>query len=409
MIKVITGNEAAAYGALLSRPDVICAYPITPQSRIPEQLSEFYAQGLLKGRFINAESEIAALGYVVGASSGGVRAFTATSSQGLAIMHEQLHFAAGANLPIVLVNVNRPLAAPWNLTSDQIDSLCERDSGWMQFYCETNQEILDTVIQAYKISEDVGLPSMVCMDGVYLSYVSESVDIPDQEKVDKYLPPYKASYLLPEPERRHKLWGNREVKPGGYHWNTNFMGCRYEQHMLEGRCLPSVIKAVDEFEAAFGRRYPPVEEYRCDDAEVVVVASGSHVATCRDVVDRLREKGNKVGLVKIKMFRPFPKGLVRKALLGRKKVAVIERDISPGQCGIFFQEIKWALNLNVKAEPIAMYDFISGLGGADITPKLIEKAMQYTMEHEPPEDVIWLGLVEKENVDDYDRTAIKIQ
>jgi pyruvate/2-oxoacid:ferredoxin oxidoreductase alpha subunit len=407
LIKVITGNDAAAYGALLSQPKVVCAYPITPQSQIPEQISEFHAQGLLKGKFINVESEMAALGYVTGASIGGVRVFTATSSQGLAWMHEGLHWAAGARLPIVMANVNRPFGAPWNLTCDQIDSLAQRDTGWMQFYCESNQEILDTVIQAYRIAEQVSLPAMVCLDGVYLSYLSESVDIPDQTKVDEYLPPYDPRFKITV-----AAWKLLDVHPpikGGYDLfsDTGFMGDRYELHKLESQCVSTAVKANEEFYELFGRSYPPVEEYKCDDADLVVVCSGSPAGTCRQVINNLRDQGRKVGLVKMKMFRPFPKELVRKALSGRKKVAVIERDLSPGQCGIFFQEIKWALNINNKFTPI--YGFVSGLGGADITPALIEKAILYTMEKEPPEqEVIWLGLEEKRINDDYDKNTIKI-
>jgi len=190
MIKVVTGNEAAAYGALLAQPDVVAAYPITPQTRIPEQIAEFYAQGLMKGKFINVESEMTAISLVTAASQAGVRVFTATSAQGLAWMHEGLHWASGARIPIVLVDVNRPLGAPWNLTCGQIDSLAQRDTSWMQVYCESNQDILDSVIQAYRIAEAMYLPVMVCLDGVYLSYIAESVDIPDQALVDKYLPPY---------------------------------------------------------------------------------------------------------------------------------------------------------------------------------------------------------------------------
>jgi len=406
LIKVITGNEAAAYGALLSRPDVVCAYPITPQSRIPEQISEFYAQGLLKGKFINVESEMTALGYVTGASAGGVRVFTATSSQGLAWMHEGLHWAAGARLPIVMANVNRPFGAPWNLTCDQIDSLAQRDTGWMQFYCESNQEILDSIIQAYRVAESVSLPAMVCLDGVYLSYLSESVNIPDQEKVDEYLPPYEPKFEIPGGG-----WKIMDVHPpiqGGYDF-FNFMGDRYELHKLEGKCVDAALRANEEFQALFGRGYPPIEEYRCDDADLVVVCSGSAVGTCREVINGFRDKGQKVGLVKLKMFRPFPRQLIRKALAGRKKVAVIERDLSPGQCGIFYQEIKWTLNMNVDHKFIPVYGFVAGLGGADITAKLIEKAILYTMEEEPPEqEVIWLGLEEKKVSDDYDRSTIKI-
>ena len=404
MIKVITGNDAAGYGAFLSRPHVVCAYPITPQSQIPEQLAQFKAQGLLKGKFVNVESEMAALGYVTGASIGGVRVFTATSSQGLAWMHEGLHWAAGARLPIVLVNVNRPMGAPWNLTCDQIDSLSQRDTGWMQFYCESNQEILDTVIQAYKISESLSLPSMVCLDGVYLSYLSETVEIPDQDIVDQYLPPFNPAYKI-----EGGGWKLYDVFPPDQNAHAgDFMGNRYELHKLESKCLERTIECNEEFRATFGRGYCPVEEYCCDDADLVVVMSGSAVGTGRNVIDRMREGGKRIGLVKIKMFRPFPKGLLRKTLQNRSKVVVIERDLSPGQCGIFHQELKWALSGAANVSQI--YGFVSGLGGADITPALITKAVHFAMKSDQsPDDVIWLGLSERKNVDEYDRKAITLR
>ncbi len=407
MIKVITGNEAAAYGALLSRPDVICAYPITPQSRIPELLAEFHAQGIFKGRFVNAESEMGAINYVMGASAGGVRVFTATSSQGLAWMHEGLHFIAGSRLPIVMVDVNRPMGAPWNLTCDQIDSLSQRDTGWMQFYCESNQEVLDTVIQAYKVSESVSLPSMVCLDGVYLSYVSESVDIPEQEKVDAYLPPYRPAFKIPG--RSFKLYEkfppeSGDYKIGGWDFMQTLMRDRYELHKLQAKCLDVFTQANGEYQALFGRGYPPIEEYKCEDAELVLVMSGSAVGTGRHVVDKLREQGHRIGLAKLKMFRPFPRELVRRVLSGRDRIAIIERDISPGQGGIFFQETKWAL----QGVSNKMYGFVSGLGGADITPELVEKAAMFAMQNEPREEVLWLGLSKEEPSDDYDRKTIKI-
>lgn len=403
MIKVVTGNEAAAYGALLSRPDVVCAYPITPQSRMAEQLSEFHAQGLLKGKFINVESEMGSIGYATGASAGGVRVFTATSSQGLAWMHEGLHHAAGARLPIVMAVVNRSLSAPSNLGADQIDSLSQRDTGWMQFYCESNQEVLDTVIQAYKISESLSLPSMVCLDGVYLSYISESIDIPEQEKVDEYLPPYRPMFR--ETGFTYRVYQNFPPGALGYREDhfDDYMKARYFLHKEESKCVASFLRANEEFQALFGRGYPPLEEYKCEDAEVVVVMSGSAVGTCRYVINRLREQGHKVGLIKLKMFRPFPKELVRNALKGRKKIAVIERDLSIGQCGIFYQEIKWALNTNMVHEFIPFYGFVAGLGGLDITPKLIEKAILFTINEDPPQqEVLWLGLKEGEISGEYD-------
>jgi len=400
MIKVITANEAAAYGAMLSRPEVVCAYPITPQSRIPEQISEFCAQGLMKAKFVNVESETAALGYVLGASAAGARVFTATSSQGLALMHEQLHWAAGAGLPIVMVNVNRTVGAPMSVTCEQNDSLSQRDTGWLQFYCETNQEVLDTVIQAYKVSELVSLPSMVCVDGIYLSYVSENTEIPEQEQVDDYLPRYEPPIRLPG--CGWKIY-YLHPPPRGDYMVGDLMLYRYEMHKIENKAFDVFLKANEEFEALFGRKYSPVEEYKCGDADVVIVMSGSAVGTCRTVIDKLRNEGHRVGLIKLKMFRPFPRDLIRKVLAGRQKIAVIERDISSGQCGIIYQEIKWAYRMNA-----AMYGFVAGLGD-DITAPLIEKAIMYTLKEEPPEqEVIWLGLAEKRVSDEYDRSSIQI-
>ncbi|MCX5816204.1 MAG: pyruvate ferredoxin oxidoreductase [Proteobacteria bacterium] len=401
MLKVITGNEAAAYGALLCRPKIVCAYPITPQSRIPELLSEFHAEGLLKGEFINVESEMSALSYVIGAAQAGARVFTATSSQGLAWMHEGLHWAVGARLPIVLVNVNRPLAPPWNLTCEHTDSLSQRDTGWLQFYCESNQEILDTVIQAYKIAESVTLPCMVCLDGVYLSYFAESVDIPDQSKVDEYLPPFETTLAY---DNRFRMFRRTPAEPLDYE-QYDYMTNRYQLHKLENTCIDTALHSNEEFKLHFGRGYDPVEEYKCEDAEVVVLMSGSAVGTCRYVIDMLRDDGYRVGLVKLKMFRPFPKELVRKALHGREKIAVIDRDLSPGEGGIIYQEVKGALNINTRNHTTPVYGFISGLGGADISVELIKKAILYMIKEDPPEDeVIWLGKIKNVRADQDENT-----
>ncbi len=406
MIKVITGNEAAAYGVLVSRVQLACAYPITPQSQMIETIARFKAEGLFKGDFINAESEMGAISIVIGANAGGIRVFTASASQGLMWMHEGLHWAAGGRMPIVMAVVNRPLAPPGNLTCNQTDSLSQRDTGWMQFYCESNQEVLDTVIQAYKIAETVHLPAMVCLDGVYLSYISESVDIPDQEKVDQYLPPYNPTFK--GPKRLGSLVTNLPPDPCSYNLQDHFMS-RYEQHKLESKCVDTALKANEEFMTLFGRSYPIVEEYKCDDADTVLVVSGSAAGTARLVINHLREEGHKVGMIKHKMFRPFPRDLVRRALLGKKKVAVIDRNLSPGQGGIFCQEIKWALKMNVESEVLPVYGFVSGLGGEDISAQLIERAVLYTLKEEPPEqDVIWLGLPQKKNGDEYDMASITI-
>jgi pyruvate/2-oxoacid:ferredoxin oxidoreductase alpha subunit len=251
---------------------------------------------------------------------------------------------------------------------------------------------------------------MVCLDGVYISYIAESTEIPEQEMVDEYLPPYRPSFRI--------AWGYKlfyKEPPPAVSTNPMdgmfFMYDRYELHKMESQCLNAMLKANKEFEELFGRGYPPVEQYKCDDANVVVVMTGSPAGTARDVIDRLRDEGHKIGLVKLRVFRPFPKELVRDALRGRKKVAVIERDISPGQCGIFYQEIKWALykdapDLHID---VPMYGFVSGMGGGDITPRLIEKAILFTVEKDPPpQEAIWLGLGEMEVNDGYDQNTVKI-
>jgi len=290
------------------------------------------------------------------------------------------------------------------LTSEQTDSLAQRDTGWMQFYCESNQEILDTVLQAYRISESMGLPAMVCLDGVYLSYLSETVDIPEQDLVDKYLPEYKPTFK--NPGGGWKLFESSPAAPEG--GPRDFMLNRYYLHKRESKCVAKAIECNDAFKAVFGRGYDPVEAYRCEDAEVVVVISGSAVGTCRYVVEALRKQGYPVGMVKIKMFRPFPRELVRNALENKQKIMVIERDLSPGQGGIFCQEVKWAMSESDNAKQI--YGFIAGLGGEDITPELIEKAIRFTFDSERPiQDAIWLGLSSYKDEDDYDRNTIKIR
>ncbi len=420
MIKVVTGNEAAAYGVLLVQPAVMTAYPITPASRISEQISELGAAGMLTGKFVNVESEMSSLGIVTGASNGGVRVFTATASQGLAWMHEGLHWASGSRLPIVLVDANRPLGAPDNLTCGWIDTLSQRDTTWMQLYCESNQEVLDTVLQGYRIAESMYLPLMICMDGVYLSYIAETVDIPDQVLVDRYLPPYDPSgraRLGQQVLSRHRPKApspgpgaaGGPAAGGAMPMMGSWTGNRYDLHKLALGCIDMAEKADSEFKAIFGRSYPIVEEYRCDGADTVLVTAGSAVGTSRQVIDELRTRGLKVGLVKIKMFRPFPVEKVRQALGNRKKVLVIERDISSGQCGIFYQELQWALYRSKTADRTPqVYGFVGGLGGEDITPQLIEKAIMYTINNDVPrQEAIWLGLKQEEK-DDYDRNTVKV-
>jgi len=381
MKKVITGNRAVAYGALLSRPKFISAYPITPQTTIVEYMAGFCADGSLDAKFINVESEHSAMAACVAASVTGVRAFTATSSHGLALMHEMLHVASYMRLPIVMAVANRALGI-WNIHADQTDSLSQRDTGWLQIYCENNQEVLDTVIQAYKISEKVSLPIMLALDGFLLSHTSEIVDIPENGLVDSYLPEYKPLYILDVDNPR--TFGACPVGPDYY------LEFRFKAQEAMNDALVAAREADEQFKDVFGRSYGLVDKYRMEDAKLIVVTSGTVASTTRIVIDELREKGEKVGMLKIRMFRPFPKEEIKTALQKAEKVAVIDRDISFGQGGIFAEEVTSAL-YPLSTKPIVC-GFIAGLGGRDITPEVIHNIINYTSNAESSEDIVWMGV-----------------
>ena len=380
MKKVISGNHAVAYGVMLSHPKVIAAYPITPQTTIVEYLASSCADGTLNAKFINVESEHSAMAACIGASATGVRVFTATASHGLALMHEMLHIASFMRLPIVMANVNRALGI-WNIHSDQTDSLSQRDTGWLQFYCQSNQEVLDTVIQAYKISEKVALPSMLVLEGFLLSHTSEIVDIPEIELVDSYLPEYSPLYML-NPEDPHAF--GAIVSP------EHYLEFRYKAQKAMHDALIIVKEVGEEFEEVFGRSYGLIEKYKTEDAKLILAASGTVASTSRLVVDERRERGEKVGMVNIRLFRPFPTEEIRMALQGAEKVAVIDRNISLGGGGVFAQEIKSSL-CNLLHKPL-VYGFIAGLGGRDVTPKLIHHVIGHTLATERPEEIIWMGV-----------------
>ncbi len=382
MRKVITGNHAVSYGALLSRVEVIAAYPITPQTQVVELLSEFCAEGLLKAKFVKVESEHSAMATCIGASAAGARAFTATSAQGLALMHELLHWAAGGRFPVVLANINRAMAPGWSIWTDQNDSLSQRDTGWMQIYCESNQEVLDSVIQGYKIAEEVHIPLMLVLDAFVLSHTSEIVDIPSQEKVDKYLPPFKPKFKL-DPDEPHAF--------GGLLGPDHYMEIRYLLQKDMEKALEVAKKADKEFNEIFGRSYGIIEPYRCENAEIIMVTSSTVTSTARTVIDKLREKGKKVGLLKIRMFRPFPAEDVKNVLLNAQKVLVVDRNISYGMGGIFFQEIKSVLYNEDKYLPV--FGFITGLGGRDVTPQILEEMIEYVETHDKPDKpILWKGV-----------------
>jgi pyruvate/2-oxoacid:ferredoxin oxidoreductase alpha subunit len=382
MKQVVTGNYAVSWGGRLARAQVIAAYPITPQTSIIEKLASFCAGGEMDARFIKVESEHSAMAACIGASAAGARAFTATSGQGLLLMHELVHWAAGARLPIVMGVVNRAVAPGWSIWTEQNDTLSQRDTGWMQFYCETNQEVLDTTIQAVKIAEMVSLPAMVVLDAFVLSHTSEPVDIPDQEDVDEFLPPYHPELKLDLDDPR--AFGAL-VLPGEY------MEMRYKMQKAMERAT-SVVEEIDhEWGERFGRSWGLVESYRLDGAEIALVTSGTVTGTSRVVVDELRDEGMQIGLLKVRMFRPFPHEKVRQALAGAKKVAVIDRNISFGYSGIFAQEVRAALYGAEKRPPV--FDFVAGLGGRDIVPATIHDIVDYTVAHDTPtEEFTWIGV-----------------
>jgi pyruvate/2-oxoacid:ferredoxin oxidoreductase alpha subunit len=385
MRKVITGNVAVAYGAMLSDVQVVAAYPITPQTTIIEELATMQSEGQANFDYIRVESEHSAMAACIGAAMGGARAFTATCGQGLFLMHEMLHYAAGARTPVVLANVNRAAAAPWSIWSDQTDSVSQRETGWIQLYCEGNQEVLDTTIIAFKIAEQLRLPTMVVLDAFFLSHTAEPVDIPDKEKVKGFLPPYDPGEYWLDPDNPKTF--------GGITMNDAYMEFRWEIQRDMEKAKTVITEVHNEFADVFGRSYRQVDEYRIEDAEVVLVVSGTAASTGRDAVDYLREKGKDAGMVKLKTLRPFPREEVVNALRGKKKVAVIDRNFSPGATGIWAQEIRSALYELPDAERPLLYGYIAGLGGRDISVKTIEEIYDKTSRDDRPDDVdMWIGV-----------------
>ncbi len=379
------GSRAVAEGVKLCDVKVIPAYPITPQTHIVEDLAKFVADGELDCEYIMVESEHSAMSAAIGASATGARTFTATASQGLALMHEMLFIASGMRLPIVMVNANRALSAPINIWNDQGDSIAQRDAGWIQMYVETNQEALDTTIQAYKISEnpDVQLPTMVCMDGFVLTHTVEPVEIPDKEDVDKFLPPYKPVVYLDPTD---------PMTQGAFADPSTFTEFRYAQEEAMRNAL-EVIKEVDEeYKNLTGRGYGIIEEYNTKDADIVLVSLGSVIGTIKEVVDELKEDFS-VGILKIKLFRPFPEKEILAALKNAKVVSVIEKDVSIGMGqGALYNEIKAALyNSDIRPKTLG---FVAGLGGRDITLDNIEEIIslsQTAIVQDVPE-ITWVGL-----------------
>jgi len=385
MRKVLTGNVAVAYGAMLADVQVVPAYPITPQTTIIEELATMQAEGLVDLDYIRVESEHSAMAACIGASMGGARAFTATCGQGLFLMHEMLHYATGARTPVVLANVNRAAAAPWTIWSDQTDSVSQRETGWIQLYCEGNQEVLDTTIMAFKIAETLRLPAMIVLDAFFLSHTSEPIDIPDRETVRDFLPPFDPGDLWLDPNNPRTF--------GGITMSDAYMEFRWQIQRDMEKAKGVITEVHEEFAKVFGRKYHQVEAYRAEDADVVMVVSGTVASTGRDAIDLLREKGHQVGMVKLKTLRPFPREEIIAVLKGKKKVAIIDRNFSPGATGIWAQEIRSALYELPEGDRPLIYGYIAGLGGRDISVKIIESIYQKTLKDDRPDDVdMWIGV-----------------
>ena len=380
MLKQTEGSHAVAEAVALCRPQVICAYPITPQTHIVEGLSEIVKSGELANcEFINVESEFAALSLAIGASAAGARTYTATSSQGLLFMAEAVYNAAGLGLPIVMTIGNRAIGAPINIWNDHSDSMSMRDAGWIQLYALTNQEALDLHIQAFRLAEELSCPVMVCMDGFILTHAYERVDVPTQEQVDAFLPPY---------EPRQSLDPSDPVSIGALVGPEAFTEVRYLSHHKQLRALGLIPQLAAAFNKQFGRDSGGlIRSYRAEDAETIVVALGSVNGTVQEVVDEMRERGSLIGSVSICSFRPFPLAALREALQDAKRVVVLEKCLAVGLGGIVSDGVRKALSGIV----LHGYTVIAGLGGRAITRGSLTRLFE-DAERDELEQVTFLDL-----------------
>jgi len=388
MMQIVKGNVAAAIAAKLAKPDVVAAYPITPSTDFPEKMSEYVANGELPyTQFLPVESEHSAMSACVGAAAVGARVCTATSSQGLELMHEILFIASGMRLPIVLYNANRALSAPINIWNDQQDSISAKDAGWIQFYGENNQEALDLMLMSFKVAEDprVLLPAMTCIDAFICTHTFEPVDVPDQKEVDEFLPPYKPTHVKLDPDDPWTLgpFGVPEV----------YKELRYMQHLAMKEANKVIDEVFKEFEKKFGRKYQKVEAYKTEDAEIVLLTMGSVSGTTKEAVDEMRKKGKKVGVAKLTVLRPFPFEEINSIIKNAKVVGILEKNISMGYGGAVYADLSGAL-INEKERPI-LIDFIVGLGGRDIVIDNIEeiiKICEDARDGKRIERPVWIGL-----------------
>lgn len=362
---LLSGNHAVAWGAKLCRPQVCPVYPITPQTPILEKITEFVTAGEMLTEIITPESEHSAIAASIAASMTGSRVFTATSSQGLLLMHELLHWAAGVRANIVMFNVNRTVASPWGFWPDQTDSMAQRDTGWVQIYTESAQESLDMVIQAYKLAESVNLPVMINHDAFYVSHAVESVEVPDQQFVDDFLPALVREDRL-DPEIGQSVGSNAVQE--------TYRRARMDLGDAMDAVLQVKIEIANEWEKLSGRDQHGglVEGYRCEAADLVIVTLGSMCGNVREAVDVMRDQGRAVGLLKVKLLRPFPINIIRESLSGIANVLVLDRNFSPGLGGVLHQELRSALYGVDK--PPKVYGYLAGVGGVNVSP---EKIVEY--------------------------------
>ena len=367
MLKQIEGSKAVAEAIALCRPEVICAYPISPQTHIVEALGEMVKSGRLTPcEFINVESEFAAMSVAIGASAAGARAYTATASQGLLFMVEAVYNAAGLGLPIVMTVANRAIGAPINIWNDHSDSLSQRDSGWMQLFAETNQEAVDLHIQAFRLAEELSMPIMVCMDGFILTHAFERVDIPSQEQVDAYLPPF---------DPRQVLDPSAPVSIGAMVGPEAFMEVKYLAHAKQMQAIDLIPQLAADFRQIFGRDSGGlVRSYFSEDAETVIIAMGSVLGTIKDTVDEMRMEGHKIGVLGIISYRPFPLEQVRAALIHCKRFLVLEKSLAVGMGGIVATDVRMA----VTGMGLKGYTAIAGLGGRPIFKSSLHKLFRQT-------------------------------
>ncbi len=372
---IMTGNEAVAMGAKLARVGFISAYPITPQTTIVEKLAEMIANRELDSRYVEVESEHSAMAATMASELTGTRSYTATSSHGLLYMHEMLHWVAGQRLPVVMSVVNRAIGPPWNIWSDQTDTMNQKDTGWMQVYCESNQEALDTILMGYKIAEnsEVLLPLMTMEDAFVLSHTSEPVNVPDQKAVDDFLPDLDLSYRI---DVENPMGYGSYSTPDG-----PFMELKKDMHDSMEKARKAIRKVTADFAASFERDYSGlIEEFMTNDADYVLIASGTLASTGKYVVQRLREKGHKVGIIRMRFFRPFPADEVRKAIKGTKGVGIIDRSMSFGNGGNTYLEVSSSL---YGTDYPQLFGFIAGLGGRDVKIEDFEEMFR-TMENKEP-------------------------